>query len=200
MLSTLSGRPASQNERELLALEAFMSERGVASYLEVGARHGDTFHHVVSSLGAGARGVAVDMAGALWGAAASADALGWAARDLGRLGYGDVHVIFGDSHDGGVVSAVRGLGPYGLALIDADHTYAAVAQDFRDYSPMAEYVAFHDIAGHTQGTRSGGRRHRVEVPRLWRELRAGREHWEFVDAGSQMGIGVLRVKQQETDK
>jgi cephalosporin hydroxylase len=193
MLATFSGRNASQSESELQAFVAFMLAAGCSKYLEVGARHGDTFHHVALALGTGSAFVAVDMPGGSWGVASSVRSLMRVRLDLLRRGHKDVHVVLGSSHDPVVIAQVAKLGPFDFALIDADHSYAAVAQDFRDYAPMAKYVALHDIVGETQGTIRNGERIPVEVPRLWAELKDKFESWEFVDDGSQMGIGVIKV-------
>lgn len=195
MLATFSGRQASQSERELQSFVAFMLARGCTRYLEVGARDGDTFHHVALALGKASVCVAVDMPGASWGTAASIKSLMLARQDLERRGH-NVEVLIGDSHDPDVIGACHAVSPFDFALIDADHSYAAVAQDFRDYAPMAEYVAFHDIAGVAQATTHNGYRKPVEVPRLWAELKQKFEHWEFVDDGSPMGIGVIKVNGQ----
>jgi cephalosporin hydroxylase len=196
VLATFSGRQASQAERELQSFVAFMLARRCTRYLEVGARDGDTFHHVALALGKASVCVAVDMPGASWGTAASVKSLMLARQDLERRGH-IVDVLIGDSHDPNTVEACRAMSPFDFVLVDADHSYAAVAQDFRDYAPMAEYIAFHDIAGTEQGTTKNGYRVPVEVPRLWAELKTKFESWEFVDDGSQMGIGVIKVNQSE---
>jgi hypothetical protein len=67
MLVTRSGRPPSQIEAELSGFIGLLQERNVRRYLEIGARHGDTFHEVMRSLPVGSVGVAVDLPGGLWG-------------------------------------------------------------------------------------------------------------------------------------
>src|SRR5690606_15397754 len=66
MLKTFSGRQASQDEAELTGFLRLLQDRGVRRYLEVGARHGDTFHYLMTGLPVGSVGVAVDLPGALW--------------------------------------------------------------------------------------------------------------------------------------
>jgi cephalosporin hydroxylase len=195
VLATFSGRNASQSEVELQSFVAFMLSTGCNRYLEIGARHGDTFHHVVGLLGPASVCVAVDMPGASWGVSSSVRSLMRARQDLQCRGY-NVEVLIGNSHDPDVIAACRAMAPYDFVLIDADHSYQAVAQDFRDYAPMAKFVAFHDIVGETQATTRNGERIAVEVPRLWAELKDKFESWEFVDDGSQMGIGVIKVDGQ----
>lgn len=191
-LKAFSGRNPSQMPGELLPFIDFMHARGCRRYLEIGARHGDTFHQIMSTFDAGARGIAVDLAGGLWGTADSKDALLKASDDLIARGL-DSHVIFGDSHSRSVIGKCGALGPFDFALIDGDHTYHAVKQDFKDYAPLCAYLAFHDIVGRKQSTRRAGVRFPVEVPRLWAEIKGDYEHWEFVEPGSQMGIGVVKL-------
>ena len=196
MLATFSGRNASQSELELQAFIAFMLAAGCQRYLEIGARHGDTFHEVALALGQHSVSVAVDLPGGSWGTAKSVNSLMRVHADL-TVKRRVNHVIVGDSHCSDVIDACLQHAPYDFALIDADHSYAAVAQDFSDYAPMARYVAFHDIVGATQSTIRDGRRIGVEVPRLWAELKNKFQSWEFVDDGSQMGIGVIKVNNLE---
>jgi hypothetical protein len=107
---------------------------------------------------------------------------------LARQGY-RIETVFGDSHDSATIEATRRLGPFDAVLIDGDHSYAGVKRDWENYGPMARrIVAFHDIA-EEHVTRSG---FRVEVPRLWREIKAtGADTREFIAPGSKMGIGVV---------
>lgn len=195
MLATFSGRRPSQSELELEAFVAFMLAAKCSRYLEVGARHGDTFHHVSMALPPGSTCVAVDLPGGSWGTASSIKSLERACLELARCGR-HAQMVVGDSHDAKIIQACRRAAPFDFVLIDADHSYAAVAQDFRDYAPMAGYVAFHDIVGAEQSTVRNGVRVAVEVPRLWAELKTNFEHWEFVADGSQMGIGVIKVNGQ----
>src|SRR5688572_15125983 len=96
MLQTFSGRNPSQDEFELTSFIALLRERGVRRYLEIGARHGDTFHEVMRNLPAGSVGVAVDLPGGLWGTDKSRSALKRAAADLNGRGY-KASVLFGNS-------------------------------------------------------------------------------------------------------
>lgn len=188
MLKTRSGRPASQNEYELLAFIACLQENGVKRYLEVGARHGDTFYAVMTALPAGAVGVAVDLPGALWGKASSQSSLSDAVQELRRQGY-DASAIYGDSKTDATKSLVRGRGPYDAVLIDGDHTLAGVTADWMAYGDLAPIVAFHDIVGHDCFEKVY--RNPVQVPLLWGSIRGAHRTREFVDTGSRMGIGVV---------
>lgn len=185
---TFSGRRASQHPVELAAFIRLLQAEGVTSYLEIGARHGDTFHAVMSALPVGSVGVAVDLPGGAWGVSSSAMALQCAADDLLQRGY-DIEVLLGNSTGPGVLKSL-GDRAFDAALIDGDHRYEGVLADWLTYRDRATLVAFHDIAGVGEIQRSS--RLPVEVPRLWQEVKgSARRSIEFVAEGSRMGIGVL---------
>jgi hypothetical protein len=187
VLRTRSGRNASQRADELLPFIALLKERGVTSYLEIGARHGDTFYHVMRSLPRGSRGLAIDMPGGAWGTIKSVQSLMAAVNDLDACGY-EVSTVMASSQLGCTVTQARKLAPFGAILIDGDHRYAGVKSDWELYGQMAPIVAFHDIVGDGQADAAGNK---VEVPRLWSELKAGHKTIEFVGPDSLMGIGVV---------
>lgn len=190
-LRTRSGRRASQSEFELRSLLALFAEANVRSYLEIGARHGDTFYDVMRSLPTGSKGVALDLPGGNWGKDSSRDSLIEATKALCKKGY-DCSCIFGDSRTAATIKLVAGRGPYDAMLIDGDHTYAGVSADWKNYRELAPIVCFHDIDGEGQRS-SDSKSLAVEVPQLWREIRQGRRHLEFIEAGNPrpMGIGVV---------
>lgn len=188
MLKTFSGRNASQNEHELTSFINLLQEHNVTEYLEIGARHGDTFHEVMINLPVGSYGLAVDLPGALWGKKSTGDSLQVAAADLRKRGY-RIDVIIGDSTVPNIVNRVKQKAPFGAALIDGDHTLKGVTKDWDNYGSMAPIVAFHDIVGVGQAEKVHGTP--IEVPRFWNSLKKKVENTvEFVDQGSLMGIGV----------
>lgn len=189
MLQTFSGRQPSQDEGELTGFLRLLQDRGVRRYAEIGARHGDTFHHVMTGLPAGSTGVAVDLPGALWGTDKSRKHLERAVADLKRRGY-KVSTIFGNSQTEATKRLIVGRGPYDAALLDGDHTYAGVSKDWQLYRNIAPIIAFHDIVGTGQAEKVHG--NPVEVPRLWAEIKdSGLETVEFITPGSKMGVGVV---------
>lgn len=189
MLITFSGRRASQNEFELLSFIDLLKSRGVTRYCEIGARHGDTFHAVMSALPDGSHGVAVDLPGALWGIDSSRGHLTRAANDLRAMHY-TVDVIFGDSQTREIADLVREFGPYDAILIDGDHSLPGVTLDWHLYGDMSSLTAFHDIVGTGQAEKVHGSP--VEVPLLWASIvKGGAETVEFVGEGSKMGIGCV---------
>lgn len=188
-LETRSGRKPSQDHDELNQLIGLFNRRGVGSYLEIGARHGDTFFEVMRSLPVGSTGVAVDLAGGPWGTVKSVGALHDAVRELVALGY-KASVILGDSAACSTRNLIAARAPFDAAFIDGDHRYDAVKSDYEFVKDRARIVAFHDIAGEGQTTKDKNR-YPVEVGTFWQEVKATRDFQEFVSKGSAMGIGVL---------
>jgi hypothetical protein len=189
LLTTFSGRRPSQDEFELRSFIELLQSRGVTRYLEIGARHGDTFHEVMISLPAGSVGVAVDLPGALWGTEASRAHLERAVSDLCTRGY-RASCLFGDSQTEATKRLIVGRGPYDAALVDGDHTLEGVTRDWQLYADIAPAVAFHDIVGTGEREKVQGRP--VEVPLLWQSIRAsGVTVAEYIAPRSRMGIGVV---------
>lgn len=191
MLKTLSGRNPSQNEYELTRFIALLNARRVRRYLEIGARHGDTFYTIMTSLPPGSYGVAVDLPGGLWGTVKSKSALLNAVEQVNKSDR-IAREIFGNSQDIKVVSRIQQMAPFDAILIDGDHTLPGVTQDWNLYRKMAPLIAFHDIVG--IGMREKIHSSPVEVPLLWDRLKSeGYKVHEFIDHGSAMGIGVLEM-------
>lgn len=212
-LKTFSGRRASQNTYELTKLVEFLKEKHVRKYLEIGARHGDTFHHVMTAISKygtefhtpqggkqmrertfkKAFGVAVDYPGALWGTRASRVPLMNVMRDLKSKTI-SCHAIFGDSTLPSTVAMVTQYGHFDAVLIDGDHTLKGVTLDWKNYRDLAKYIIFHDIVGTGQAEKVEG--NPVEVPILWERIKAMPEYEtiEFVAEGSKMGIGVCWLR------
>lgn len=188
MLKTFSGRRPSQDESELRGFIQLLRDRGVTRYLEIGARHGDTFHEVMTSLPTGSVGVAVDLPGGLWGTEKSRNSLKAVVTDLKAKGY-QASFVFGNSQTEATRKLIAGRGPFDAILIDGDHTLPGVMADWRNYGGMAPIVAFHDIVGTGQAEKVEG--NPVEVPILWERIKAAHEVVEFVTSGSRMGIGVV---------
>jgi len=181
-LFTLSGRIASQQPRELAAFIDILNGNGVRSYLEIGAKHGDTFYEVMTHLPTGSRGVAIDLPSGPWRGGGSAEHLTSCINELNRQ-Y-DVERLFGDSQ------AIELSENFGAILIDADHRYESVKKDWLRYKDRSRIIAFHDIAA-PEGSHCG--RYKVEVQQLWNEIKHDYQNIELImpDDNRPMGIGVL---------
>ena len=196
-MKTVSGRKASQKKYELDNLIRVIKENKCKTYLEIGARDGDTFYEIMKSLPVGSKGIAVDYPGASWGHSLSAESLKRVISTLKHEGY-DVDLVLGDSTRQTIIDVIKKHSDsYDAILIDGDHRYDGVKQDWDNYGPMAtKIVAFHDIWA--VGARQKNNPHLiVEVPKLWEELKPLHKHDEFIDKEDEpsrpMGIGVLYI-------
>ena len=185
---TFSGRRASQSQFELEALIDLFKAYGVKRYLEIGAREGDTFHEIMTNLEPESFGLALDLPGGLWGKDTTGKKLKVAVSDLKSKGI-DAAYLFGDSKDDTTIEAVMKHAPFDAILIDGDHTLKGVSKDWESYSDLASIIAFHDIVG--TGQKEKVFNNPVEVPVFWNQIKRDYVHFEYVDDGSAMGIGVL---------
>ena len=176
---------ASQRPKELAAFIDLLVARGVRTYLEIGARYGQTFEAVGNALTSPSVLVAVDVPGSLWGREDSWPVLEAVAERLRAKGHA-VYLINGDSQLPATADRVRAIqDTFDAVLIDGDHRYQGVKSDWETYGPNASLVAFHDIKPRPTNVR-------IEVPRLWDVLVTQYHHIEIVDPDEPgMGIGCL---------
>ena len=178
-----SGQKWPQAVDEIDAFVILLRDEGVKSYLEIGSLYGDTFHLVGSTIGPGARLVAVDLPGWKHGQPigkhkGSGYFLKYSARDLRHQG-NVAHAVIGDSHDEKTIAAVMRDQPFDAVMIDGDHTFQGAMADWLNYGAMARIVAFHDIVGIP------------DVTRVWHQAREGKRWQEIVSGEPKNGIGVL---------
>jgi hypothetical protein len=180
-----SGNGWSQRTVELAAFREYLAAEDVRSYLEVGARHGDSFAAVAESLPTGATLVAVDLPGGLWGRDGSLPALLDAAAYARSLGH-TAHIIVGNSREASIIAQARVYAPYDCVFLDGDHTEDGIRADWAAYGPMGRLVGFHDIAPAPENTG-------IKVPLVWAEVAATHPTIEIHDpAAPGMGIGICR--------
>jgi hypothetical protein len=155
----------------------------VKRYLEIGCRKGGTFAKIMLVTGA-EYGLAIDLPESQ----ETKDELTAVANFVHSATGAAIDVIFGDSQNSEVVDLARTKGPFDLALIDADHRYVGVMNDWDNYHHLAPVIAIHDIAA-PEGHISDG--HINECGRFWRELKEGKRTEEFITPGSCMGFGIV---------
>lgn len=178
---------------EIDALCELVTESGMRSYLEIGAKFGGSLWKVAKSMPRGSKVVAVDMPRGtkLW--AQSQPSLEMCVRDLRADGY-DAHLIWGKSQDIAVVKRVLSLGMYDMIMLDADHRLPGLTEDWDNYNHMSQsMIAFHDIAWRRMPEWQGVR---IDVPQFWNGIKRSYPHAEFKSCptGKNNGIGVLWVK------
>lgn len=190
-------RNMAQDEAEIAAFAAILTREGVGSYLEIGSKFGGSFWRAANALPKGSRIVSVDMPGGTKAWLDSQASLKECHAELKARGY-ETHAIWGNSTDPAVIEQVRALGPFGVALIDADHRWDqtnpepnGVAADFANYGPMANIVAFHDLAWKRAPEWVGTR---IDVPEFWASIKGDYQRTEEIilcPTGKNNGIGVL---------
>lgn len=188
LLKSRSGREAGQLKAELDWLCGWLRLEKVRTYLEVGARNGDTVWYVAQHLPANSRIVAVDWPAQVGGHKRSEKFLSSAIDSLRIAGF-DAHVIYGDSHSAATKSKVWALGPFDCGLIDGDHAIAGVAQDWDDYGPLCRMMALHDINWKRGPGWAGDV---IGVPEFWQRVKGAHErHAEIAMAPDDCGIGLI---------
>lgn len=161
-----------QNLGELMRFVDLAQSLKVRKYLEIGSRFGDSLYAVMANLPVPSIGIAVDL---------EARPELYATRDeLRKMGH-DCIVLSGSSRNHLNQQMIGSAAPFDLILIDGDHTYDAVAADWRIYMPHGKTVVFHDIVNPENPS----------VGQLWTEIKARYETKEIISSNSQMGFGIV---------
>jgi predicted O-methyltransferase YrrM len=184
-----------QIESEIAALLRTLETDRPRAVLEIGTARGGTLFLLTRAAGLDALLVSVDLRHGQFGGGYE-----WWRGRLYRSFARDrqrIELVVGDSHEPRTQERIRRLlggGALDFLLIDGDHTYEGVKQDFADYSPLVRpggLIAFHDIVPGGPGKHGdpGG------VPTFWRELAASHEVTEIVEDWNwgSCGIGLIRA-------
>lgn len=94
--------------------------------------------------------------------------------------------VRGDSHAEETLEAVKKYGIFDLLLIDGDHTYKGVKQDFEWYVPLVKpggLILMHDICNRN-----------VDVKKFWEEIKWPKIALEYGRAGNEVipGMGIVQ--------
>jgi cephalosporin hydroxylase len=181
-----------QHPRELQEFLDFVREQKIESYCEIGCKFGGLLWQVAQAMPPHSKLVAVDMPNQAWGRSDSAESLQHCIIKLRELGH-DVHLFLGDSTSPAIIERVKGLAPFDLLFIDANHTEGFVRKDFQNYGTLANIVCFHDI-GWNNPTPPG--RLAIEVPKVWADIKKVYEFaatfQEIKHDNGHNGIGIMR--------
>jgi predicted O-methyltransferase YrrM len=183
-----------QYEDELREFVAFLKNKGIKSFLEIGSKFGGVLWAVSRIMPKGSRIVSVDLPHSQWGRADSKPHLKDCIRRLKEAGY-DAHVFIADSTAPETVEKVQALAPFDAIFIDANHTEPYVRKDFANYGKMTRILCFHDIGWNRPKPPD---RLSIDVPKVWAELKQTyRDEASFDEirrdpTGQDNGIGILQ--------
>jgi predicted O-methyltransferase YrrM len=177
---------------EFRQLAAVVQELKPKAAMEIGTMRGGSLFALCRLSDARATVISLDLPGGRFGGGYH-----WFQAPIFRAFAGSnqsLYLIRGDSHDQGSKDKVQAalLGnQLDFLMIDGDHTYTGVRQDFEMYSPFVRrggMVAFHDIVNHPSNTK-------CEVARFWNEIKHSFQNQEIIfDRGQGWaGIGILTV-------
>jgi predicted O-methyltransferase YrrM len=183
-----------QHPQEAAEFMAFLKEKNVRSYLEIGSWFGGSLWHFVRTMPKGSRAVAVDWPNADGSRHQPLPQLQSCVNKLNGLGY-DVRLLLGDSADKTIIEKVVSLAPFDLVFIDGNHSAAYVHKDFNNYGRMASIVCFHDIAWNENGPAS---KMPCQVSQVWNEFKQTyKDRADFIEilhGKDAYGIGILQWK------
>jgi hypothetical protein len=165
-----------QVREEWDAFITYLQDKNIKSYLEIGAREGIALRYLVERLPTIEYVAAIDLPNAAWGRPKSDREL---RENLKALGC-EYKLFLGNSTDPRVIEAADR--EYDLVFIDADHSYAGVRRDYKNYKHMAKWLAFHDVNQSKERPSHG-------PTRLWHELEGKKK--EFISPKWKKGIGLL---------
>ena len=181
-----------QVSSEILSLMKLVASEKPKSVLEIGTANGGTLFLLARSAAPDAHLISLDLPAGEFGGGYSPIRIPLY-KSFAR-GAQRVSLIRGNSHAAESLQQVKSLlneRSLDFLLIDGDHTYHGVRQDFELYAPLVRQggiVALHDVAKHPAG-------HNCDVDRFWAELKVKYRTFEFIENTNQgwAGIGVVFI-------
>ncbi len=175
-------------------LQHVFGKGGVMRVLEIGSCGGGSLFCFCRLAEPQATLISVDLPGGFFGGGAAS----WKIpifNSFVRRGQ-TLHLLRRDSHDEKTLARVRALldgQALDFLMIDGDHTFEGVKQDYEMYAPLVReggYIAFHDTL-HDASTETKDISYKIEVGRFWKSICGGYPHWNF-DQSGKIGIGLLQ--------
>jgi hypothetical protein len=111
-----------------------------------------------------------------------------------------LHLLSKDSHEKDTLERLEEIldgRKIDFLMIDGDHTYSGVKQDWEMYSPLVRpngLIALHDICFHKTMTS-------CQVDRFWLEIKDKYEHHSLIDGNDSTwgGIGLIRYGKKHSE-
>lgn len=177
---------ADQKPGEISRLVSLIKRRVLRTVVEIGTKRGGTFFLWCKVAEPDAVVVSIDLPGGHFGGGYKEDKIPYF-RSFGRRRQ-SLHFLRADSHAPDTRAALLEIlngRAIDFLMIDGDHTYDGVRQDFELYSPLVKrngLIAFHDIVHH-DGVPD------CQVERFWNEVKTHYRYREFVTPGGDRGWG-----------
>ena len=173
---------------ELMVLGGILEERRPVRVLEFGTGKGGALFMLTHLAGRRSTVVSVDLPESKFGKSGYSPERQWCYERFRKRGQ-KLQLIRANSHLPWMPNRVKksfGDQEIDFLLLDGDHRYAGVKEDFETYGPMVRkggLIAFHDIVDGNPEVVGG-------MPKFWREIKSQSRFSEIIENPNQSGSGI----------
>lgn len=173
---------------EFRVLGEIIEERRPGRVLEFGTGQGGTLFLLTHLAGRRSTVVSVDLPESKFGKGGYGPERQWFYERFRRRGQ-KLQLLRANSHLPWMPDRVKkafGDQEIDFLLLDGDHRYEGVKEDFKTYGPMVRkggLIAFHDIVDGKPEVVGG-------MPKFWREVKSQYRFSEIIDSPNQSGAGI----------